>query len=477
MSGNIETSSYENSEAEFGGKGYKLDWLRRQGFNVPGFIVFPSSQIRELLEDLGVSLEFRGLPLEEVKIKLAEVREQIASAKLNPASRHDLSERLSQIYSEDEYFAVRSSAIGEDSVDASFAGQMDSFSVSKGMDQIESSFWNCISSFYNERAYLYRLEKNISVENICGAVVIQKMIFGQSSGVMFTAHPSTGNRRQGLISSCFGIGEGVVSGVCNTDEFVVDLLRNEIVSEQIQTKDVQCVFDEKKGFGTHEITIAKDLQESPSLSQEQIKTLTKIAAQISSLQGHPQDIEFCTVDEEIFILQTRPVTNLPSPRKPQGKEIVWDNSNIQESYNGVTTPLTFTFANRAYTTVYTETCKALKVSRNQVEELGDSLENLLGLVNGRVYYNINNWYRGLSVLPSFGTNKEDMERMMGLQDEVDFVSGTKYSFAEKLQRAPQVLKTLWTLLGSFKKMPQLVEEFLSNFEKNIAASPGRSPSL
>ena len=457
---------YSSDSDVLGGKAFNLVWLSRQGFPVPKFWVVDADMISDIFRANQFHLPggLDRLEPAKVSILLAEIRDKIASFVLTEPQRNGLQTVLEPLIQAESFFAVRSSAVGEDSAGASFAGQMDSFLFQKTMDQVEQSLFRCIASFFNERAFFYRLEKGLPVDNIRGAVVIQEMVFGEVSGVFFTANPISGKRDEGLISACYGCGEGVVSGVCNTDEFTLAMKNGDIRSQQISTKDVQCVFDQDLGYGTKEVPIDQALQESSCLSPNELLALWSAGKAISDGYRFPQDIEWTIRDQQIFILQSRPVTKLPDPRACRGKEIVWDNSNIQESYNGVTTPLTFSFASQAYAMVYEQTCHVLGIKPEVIQKMTPTFENLIGLINGRVYYNINNWYRGLLVLPSFGTNKADMERMMGLQDPVDFVEDQVLTKREKLQRLPQLLSTLVKMLKSFRQMPKLVDQFLENFE-------------
>ena len=385
----------------------------------------------------------------EQKVALQEIREKIQSLKLPKDIAEDLKSQLdSPVFSGFEFFAVRSSAVGEDSKQASFAGQMDSYLFQKGIDSIEKSIVNCLASIYTDRAYFYRLQKGLPLTPR-GAVIVQAMIDADVSGVFFTAHPVNGRRDMALATACYGSGEGVVSGVCNADEFTIQLNSGEVVEETIVDKDIAIVFDHKKGCGTVEVKVDEAKRKQSCINNHLLKELTKICREIASHYGYAQDIEWSIRKNKIYILQTRPVTSLPDPATAKGTKIVWDNSNIQESYNGVTTPLTFSFANRAYRDVYTQTMKVLKVSDKQIKDHEYVLANLLGLVKGRVYYNINNWYRGLLLAPSFKTNKADMERMMGLSDPVDFVKDTESSLLEKLIKMPRMLLILFSMLNSF----------------------------
>ena len=113
---------------------------------------------------------------------------------------------------------------------------------------------------------------------------------------------------------------------------------------------------------------------------------------IAEHRRFPQDIEWAYRQGQFYILQTRPVTHLPAPTQPTDRRVVFDNSNIQESYCGVTMPLTFSFANNAYRTVYEQTMRySMARTEKQIQDHRDMLANLLGLVHGRIYYNINNW--------------------------------------------------------------------------------------
>jgi len=401
----------------------------------------------------------------------ADIRKKLLAGNLPSELEDKISEALLTLpKGVDDFYAVRSSVVGEDAAAASFAGQMDSELFQKGLNAIIHSVKSVFASAFTERALIYRLHHNIDYRNIRAAVIVQRMIFGSVSGVMFTSQPITGRRDQGLISACYGAGEGIVSGLCSTDEYTVSLDAKDIESV-INEKDVQLIFDEKKGLGTIEAEVDDTLKNVACLTNEQVKQLIRTGKSIAEARLFPQDIEWTIEDGSVYILQTRPVTSMPSPTQAKGDRIVWDNSNIQESYCGVTTPLTFSFANRAYKTVYEQTMRLMGISEKEIGANQDMLRNMLGLINGRVYYNINNWYRGLLFLPSFGTNKEAMERMMGLQDPVDMIQDSQLTFAQKLLKLPTMLRALIALLSRFVRMGSLVEEFKSMFQREYQAIP------
>ncbi len=462
-------------EHELGGKAYNLVWLYRHGFPVPPFMVLTTSAGEATLAEAGLTawIEQQLHALhdrpEKISDTLSTIRHKIMAVVLPEQIAEPLGEALHRPeFADATFFAVRSSVVGEDSKGASFAGQMDSFLFQRGFGAIASSYVQCLASAFSERAYRYRLEKGLPTFSIRIAVVVQAMIDGDVSGVLFTAHPVNGQRDQFLLSACYGIGEGIVSGVCNTDEFTLDAEGREI-SRQIVEKDRQMIFDRDQGASTIETSVEPARQHEPCLSPAHIQALSRLGRDISALTQSPQDIEWTLQHDRLYVLQTRPITHLPPPQSPHGHTVVWDNSNIQESYCGVTTPLTFSFANRAYTRVYTETMRLMHVPERVLQGLHKNLGNMLGLIKGRVYYNINSWYAGLAAGPSFSTNKQDMERMMGLQDPVDFIQDKALSWDQKLAKLPMLLILFARLPVAFMRMDTLVERFQTMFEREYQA--------
>jgi pyruvate,water dikinase len=458
---------------KLGGKAANLAWLSREGLPVPRWWVMDSDGFRELLEsnDLAgfVAQELGTLAADSATLEAASarIRAKILAATLPVPLLQELAELA---MAHDGYFAVRSSVLGEDAEGASFAGQMDSFLFQRGTRALAESLLAVAASAFNARALQYRLARGLALTDIRSAVILQEMVEGEVSGVMFTAHPVTGSRRHALISAAWGVGEGIVAGICNTDEFTVGLC-DDAIDSKLADKDVAVVFAAGEGRGTCEVEVTASKRQAAALTTPQVLALRDLGRRIATLRGTPQDIEWTLRDGAFHILQTRPVTRLPAPTAPVDRRVVFDNSNIQESYCGVTTPLTFSFANRAYATVYEQTMRVLGVSEREIQAHRDMLDNMLGLVRGRVYYNINNWYRGLLLLPGFRTNKADLERMMGLTDPVDLVQDREFSFAEKLAKLPQVLRALFHLMRGFRRMPALVQEFRAMFDAAYRGVP------
>ncbi|NNM52252.1 MAG: phosphoenolpyruvate synthase [Pseudomonadales bacterium] len=455
-----------------GGKAAHLAELTRAGLAVPRWAVLTTQAWALLLQQLGlhdqIQRSMQGIhrtsSFQEIEVAAHQIQSLWYQATFPDDLRHPLKTWLTG--REDLFLAVRSSVVGEDAEGASFAGQMDSLLFQRGLGHLEAAILHVAASAYNARALQYRLTRGLPLDDIRSAIILQDMVDGEVSGVMFTAHPVTGQRDQALISATWGLGEGLVSGLCNADDYSVGLFDSHIKS-QIAEKDTALIFDHAKGQGTCESTVDLVRRQEPCLSPENILNLRDIGLRIAHLQRAPQDIEWTYRQGQFFILQTRPITQLPAPQETTPLT-VFDNANIQESYCGVTTPLTFSFASQAYATVYEQTMRILGISEHVIEAHRSMLGNMLGLLHGRIYYNINNWYRGLLLLPSFRTNKADMERMMGLTQPVDLIQDTTFSWREKLHRLPQVLRALFHLFLGFQNMEARVRNFREHFENVYA---------
>ena len=167
--------------------------------------------------------------------------------------------------------------------------------------------------------------------------ILQRMIDSEISGVAFTAHPISRRRDQYLISAAYGSGEGIVSGLCRTDEFTVPLY-GDTADAVIGPKEIALVFDRDAGQGLKQAEIEPSHRSAPCLTGAQVLDLRDLVREIAERLGRPQDIERAVAGGRFHILQTRPITSLPALAKPKGGRVVWDNSNIQESSYGVTTP-------------------------------------------------------------------------------------------------------------------------------------------
>ena len=210
------------------------------------------------------------------------------------------------------FVAVRSSATAEDLPGASFAGQQETFLNVKGEEELLESVRKCWSSLFTPRAIFYRTEKGFRHEKVLISVAVQKMVNSRSAGVMFTLHPVTGDRSKIVVESVWGLGEAIVSGAVTPDHFEVDKNTFKILVKNIVKKEVEYIRDPKTGKTIH-AKVPPERQEAPSLTDEEVVELAKIAKRIEEHYGAPQDIEFAVdrdlpFPENLFIVQSRPET-------------------------------------------------------------------------------------------------------------------------------------------------------------------------
>jgi phosphoenolpyruvate synthase/pyruvate phosphate dikinase len=255
----------------------------------------------------------------------------------------DITEEITQYltkFGEKDAFAVRSSATAEDLPTASFAGQQDTYLNIIGKDAILQHISKCWASLFTERAVIYRLQNGFDHRKVQLSVVIQKMVFPQAAGILFTADPVTSNRKVLSIDASFGLGEAMVSGLVNTDLYKV---RNgRIIDKRISTKKL-AIYALKDG-GTKKQEIAPERQNRQALTDEQILQLEYIGRKIEEHFGCPQDIEWCLVDDTFYIVQSRPITTLyPIPEVNDQENHVYISVAHQQMMTDPIKPLGLSF--------------------------------------------------------------------------------------------------------------------------------------
>jgi phosphohistidine swiveling domain-containing protein len=421
---------------QIGGKAKNLFLLKKLGFAVPGFLVIPQETFGMLAAE-----KTSENPLHQTNsIRIPE----------------NWISRITDNFSGTKYYAVRSSATDEDGAQFSFAGQFESFLFVK-KEQLAEKISLVYTSAFSQRVSEYRTQNHMKQEAGM-AVIIQEMIDAQVSGVAFGVHPVTGNANQKMINAVYGVGEGIVSGALNADSFIVE---NNLITEKLVQKTHQFVHDIENG-GTCEITVDDHEQHKPAVTSSQILELAAALDALQSQLRSAQDVEFAIKDNKLFLLQTRPVT---TNAQPAGNYILWDNSNIVESYPGVTTPLTFSFISKSYEVAYKLFSGYLGVSEQVLKENDRVFANTLGFINGRVYYNLKTWYHMLAMLPGYSINARFMENMMGVKEQFDIPESYRLS---KGKAWWSILKMTINMLFRFLALPEKRKEFQKLLNTTIA---------
>ena len=307
-----------------GGKGKSLARMAKAGFNVPSGFVITAAAYRAFvaannLQEEIVSLAKPAVVDGRVSFEQASHDIQALFAEHDPSA--EITAEISQAYGplDDAPVAVRSSANAEDLPGLSFAGQQETYLNVKGADEVVRAVRNCWASLWTPQAISYRHQNGIDQGSVAMAVVVQAMVSSQVSGILFTANPATGERSEIIINASFGLGEAVVSGQVTPDTYIVDKETLRAKETTIGPKERQIVAHGSQGTRLADVDV--DSRGQSSLTDNMLRQLSRTAIDIETLyDGVPQDIEWAVVDQDLYLLQSRPVTNLPV----QPIEVVWE---------------------------------------------------------------------------------------------------------------------------------------------------------
>lgn len=343
--------------AHAGNKAATLARLVKAGFNVPAFFVLPGLD---------------GSAADDVELRAAITASAVSLA--GPDGR----------------LAVRSSSAEEDGAQNSFAGQFATF-LDITPDDVFEHAQRVVESGGSDHVRTYRDSTGASDAAPPPAVLVQRMIDADAAGVAFAADPVSGDTSVSTIAAIRGTGDALVSGEVQGDTWKVD--------------------------SDGSIVDRKIVGQSTVLDDTEIMAVAELARSVTEFRGCPQDIEWAFFAGELFLLQSRDITTV-SASEHQDVVGLWDNSNIVESYGGVTLPLTFSVAREAYEEAYRHMGRVLGIRESVIEANERCYAQMIGLIQGRVYYNLLNWYRLLKLTPGFRFNKGFMEQMMGVTSAV-----------------------------------------------------------
>ncbi|MGM7722207.1 phosphoenolpyruvate synthase [Metabacillus sp. Hm71] len=330
-----------------GGKGLNLGELSKiRGIQVPEGFCITTEAYQKVLEQNEV---FHALLDQLILLKVEDrdqigeisrkIRQIIMEAEIPSDVAYAVAHHLSQFGDEHPY-AVRSSATAEDLPHASFAGQQDTYLNIIGKEAILHHISKCWASLFTDRAVIYRMQNGFDHKQIYLSVIVQRMVFPQASGILFTADPITSNRKVLSIDASFGLGEALVSGLVSADCYKVR--DGEIVDKRIAIKKL-AIYGRKEG-GTETRQIDPDQQKTETLTDQQILQLARIGRQIEAHFGFPQDIEWCLVDDTFYIVQSRPITTLyPIPKANDEENHVYLSVGHQQMMTDAMKPLGLSF--------------------------------------------------------------------------------------------------------------------------------------
>ena len=475
-----ENNGYKEN-IKIGKKAQNLNDLLKNGFNVPYFFVISNEYFEKIIfSKINKSLNIYDwndvINNNNSKNLLQKIKDIIE----DHTFENEFLKELDSYLKNDEYYAVRSSSIEEDSDSFSFAGQFETFLYIKKEEVLQNIKKIWISSF-SDHIMKYRKEQKINNKINVPAIIVQKMVNSKKSGIAFSANPVNQNKNEIVISATFGLGNSLVDGIESGDLFVLD--KNfKILSKKIKEKTVKQNFD----YDKKTIKLEKISDSSEVLNENELKKLTENIIKIENFYSLPQDIEWAYENDSLYILQSRPITTFKTNNNQilnDSNTIIWDNGNVIESFPEITLPLTFSFAKNAYTEVYKQFAEIIGVSKKIINYYNPVFDNMLGILNGRIYNNLINWYKMLLLVPNAKKNNTFMEQMLGVTDELKGInfeenltdayknmnSFEKFlSFTKKIKAGFFLFLNMFFINYRAKKFCQMIEENTKNNEEKIA---------
>lgn len=417
-------------EETFGSKFANISKLSKCGVNVPPFFCLSPANFLEIFTPIKKQIDkmIEDIQWDDHRKVLEaadKIKELFQSQTLNDDLMKNIYRTFDNHLGEHSYVSVRSCVranneeLKEDSADNAFAGMSESIMFLKRED-LKSAILTCFSSCYSQQVLTYRHTLKLPHEGMEVVVGIQKMIRGSQSFIMFTKDPLD-FRNQTIITCGYGTGEGIVQGKVETDHYLIDNVSASI-EQKITQKYLKMDIDHNtsKGIKIYDVEVPK--QNIACLRNEEIKLVWEVGQKIEAVQKYPQDIEGC-FDENatLYILQSRPIVI------DKDNITVWSSLNVSESYPGKSTPLTFTFAQNFYKTIFYDCYHMFGVSRKTLLQNEHALANMLGFLNGKIHYNLGNFYRLHGLSPLFPLFRKSWEEMIGLSMGYLIVSEKKAS--------------------------------------------------
>lgn len=394
----------------YGSKIDNLLQLKNNKFNIPNFIVIKFEDAFQNRCDIA---------------SIINANKETNSNELSKILKQTIAENIEknfQINLKCEKYAVRSSSNIEDGEKDSFAGQFKTFlNVSK--EELNIKIIECFKSLADEDVIDYLRKKRIDLKKLIMNVCVQEMVQADYSGVIFTANPQ-GLLNESVIVVDKGLGESVVLDKVDTTTYYYNLT------------DKEFYYEGSKGY------LGKDI----------IDNLISESQKIEELIGPYLDIEFGIVNGTIYILQARKITTIDSTNP-----LILDNSNIVESYPGVSSPLTISFVEEAYSGIFRSVSRRILKNGKELNKYSDVFKNMVGSSNGRLYHKISNWYTIISFLPFNKRIIPIWQEMMGVKNK--FYNDAKINLSI-FTRIKTYFNSLYELCMVPKNMDKLNKKFI-----------------
>lgn len=458
---------FEEAEhpGEVGGKAHSLGRMRRLSIPVPEGFIITNAAFQQFLSRDGLGEHIHGLQarlrredLPAIDAAAREIQELVLSAPLPTSFREQLSVWRAELL-EDQELIVRSSAVGEDSQEASFAGQLDSHLHVRTPEQLERALSGCWASYWSRRSLAYQLSRGVPLRGM--GVVVQRLVPSRVAGVLFTQGPGGAPTEEMLAEYCYGQGEALVSGRLNPGSFTIsrgDYRWRHLCAPEQEADDAASLLDTAR-----------------------VAQLGRQGLLLEEKFGGPQDIEW-TIDGEgqLYFVQARPITAPLGDSKaepkvdPKAPVSFWSNANISENFPGPVTPLLYSVAAEGYRCYFRNLAQAFGVSRRRLERIEAPLRHLIGAHGARLYYNLTNIHAVLKAAPYGDLLARYFDQFVGAPTAPDAPATPEASAESRLSHALE-LAVIGLQTG---RLYLSMEERLQEFERTVDTFCARAhPSL
>jgi pyruvate,water dikinase len=370
-----------------GGKAHNLYRVLKLGLRVPGGFVITTKAFEAHLEENGLAAKIDALTQQKTGQSNQDsvgpdrqlskgIHDLIVNTPLSPELR-DLLRSTAKEFVNRGPVVVRSSAVGEDSAQASFAGQLDSFLHVHTLAGLEKALLACWASCWSERAIAYRAARGLKITSM--GVVVQTQVDALAAGVLFT-RTTAGTI---LVEHTSGLGDALVSGAINPGRFVLDRDGNGVRMLSAGERPIKNI-------------------ENLLLSRARLAELGRLAATLEQGLGGPQDVEWA-IDRSglLYLVQSRPITALPpvSATQPVGPPVRWSDANVNENFPAPISPFLYSIASAGYAHYFRNLARAFGLSKQRIAAMDDALRHIIGVHGARMYYNLTNIHTVLRMAP------------------------------------------------------------------------------
>src|SRR5688500_16264550 len=418
-----------------GGKAHNLYRVSELGLRVPGGFVVTTRAFEAHLEENDLAVRMHALPQPKTgqpssqcdfashRQLSARIHDLIVNTPLSPKLRELLGSAAQELLNRGPV-VVRSSAVGEDSARASFAGQLDSFLHVRTLEELENALLACWASCWSERAIAYRAARGFEARGM--GVVVQTQVDALAAGVLFT-RTAEGTI---LVEHTPGLGDALVAGAIDPGRFLLE--RN---GTGLQTLSA----------GEQSIKTVDNLL----FSRSRLAELARLAEKLEEGLGGAQDVEWAIDQADLLhIVQSRPITatvavNAPPPR---GRPVRWSDANINENFPAPVSPFLYSIASAGYAHYFRNLARAFGLSRRRITAMDDALRHIIGVHGARMYYNLTNIHTVLRTAPFGDLLAASFNQFTGAEDDDQAAAGRPTRLHQIRELAVIAAKTTWQYL-------------------------------